>query len=90
MFYVGVTNNIERRMYEHKNNIFKGFSNKYSCKRLLYYEEIGDVYLAIEREKQLKRWHRSWKKNLIRENNPNFFDLSRDWFSTGDPETSSG
>ena len=78
--YIGVTNNIERRMYEHKNKLLGGFSSKYNLNKLVYYENTGDVYSAINREKQLKRWHREWKINLIKENNPNFDDLSANFY----------
>ena len=77
--YIGVTNDIARRMYEHKNKLMGGFSAKYNLCKLVYYEHTEDVYSAINREKQLKRWHREWKINLIKENNPDFNDLSADF-----------
>jgi len=83
-FYVGVTNNLERRIYEHKNGLVDGFSRKYNLKKLVYFEEYNDVRVALEREKQLKRWHREWKLNLIRSMNFEMRDL------VIDPETSSG
>jgi len=67
-------------MYEHKNKLLGGFSSKYNLNKLVYYENTGDVYSAINREKQLKRWHREWKINLIKENNPNFDDLSANFY----------
>ncbi|MDO8495678.1 MAG: GIY-YIG nuclease family protein [bacterium] len=82
-FYIGVTNNLERRLLEHKNKIIKGFSNKYKLVKLVYFEETNNINEAIKREKQLKNWHREWKINLIKSSNPDFNNL---W----DPETSSG
>ncbi|MFC1563767.1 GIY-YIG nuclease family protein [candidate division KSB1 bacterium] len=87
--YIGVTNNLERRVYEHKNELINGFTKKYKLKKLVYYEEYDYINDAIKREKQLKNWHRDWKVNLIRSNNPEFCDFAQDWFET-DPETSSG
>lgn len=86
--YIGVTNNLERRIFEHKNELVDGFSKKYKLNKLVYYEQSNDINSAIQREKQLKNWHRDWKLNLIRETNPTFRDLSIDWGK--DPETSSG
>ncbi len=74
-FYIGVTNNLTKRIYEHKNKLMKGFSNKYNLKKLVYFEETNDINSAIRREKQLKNWHREWKINLIKSKNPNFEDL---------------
>ena len=76
VLYVGVTNNLIRRIYEHKNNRVDGFSKRYKLHKVVYYESCSDVRKAIEREKQLKRWHREWKKNLIRAQNPTWKDLS--------------
>ena len=75
-FYIGVTNNLQRRINEHKNKIIEGFSNKYNLKKLVYLEEISDINVAIRREKQLKNWRREWKINLIKDRNPEFDDLS--------------
>ncbi len=77
--YIGVTSDLQRRIFEHKEHITEGFTNKYNCEKLLYYEEFISICDAIEREKQLKRWHREWKDNLIRSMNPNFVDLSEGW-----------
>jgi len=77
--YIGVTNNLERRMYEHKNKLVKGFSSKYSCNKLLYYEEFDDIGFAITREKQLKNWNRKKKVSLIEKENPGRRDLSEEW-----------
>jgi len=73
--YIGVTNNLLKRTYEHKQKIAKGFTEKYNVNRLVYYEEYTEVKDAIAREKQLKNWHREWKLNLIKEKNPKFEDL---------------
>ena len=78
--YIGVTNNLQKRVWEHKNKIFDGFSKKYNTNKLIYYELTNSIETAINREKQLKRWHREWKINLIKEKNPDFVDLSLDWF----------
>lgn len=77
-FYIGITHNLEQRMWEHKNKIYDGFSAKYNLNRLVYYECFDDVNYAIAREKQLKNWHRQWKLNLIRDMNPDFKDISID------------
>lgn len=78
--YIGVTNDLFRRMYDHKTGLNKGFSKKYKLKKLVYYEEYSDVRDAIAREKQLKNWHREWKYNLIKKDNPSFKDLSWNWY----------
>ncbi len=79
-FYVGVTSDLKKRIYEHKNKLFKGFSAKYNLEKLVYYEISDSIESAIEREKQIKRWHRQWKINLIKEQNPQFNDLSSNWY----------
>lgn len=73
--YVGVTNNITRRIYEHKSKKIAGFTQKYNLKRLVYFEQTNDAYTAISREKQLKKWKRQWKIELINSINPNWDDL---------------
>ena len=78
--YIGVTNNLMRRLYEHKNKLIKGFSEKYNCTKLVYFEETDDVSVAIMREKQLKKWRREKKNKLIEKENPNWDDLSEGWF----------
>ncbi len=73
--YIGVTNNLERRTYEHKNNAMKGFTQKYGVHRLVWYESTNNIESAIQREKQIKKWNRSWKIRLIEETNPQWKDL---------------
>ncbi|MEI6296678.1 MAG: GIY-YIG nuclease family protein [bacterium] len=74
--YIGVTNNLERRISEHKQGLVEGFTKKYACSRLIYYEECGDVNQAITREKQLKNWNRKKKEVLIKTLNPQWNDLA--------------
>ena len=88
VLYIGVSNDLIRRMYEHKNKLVNGFSKRYNLNKLLYFEKTRDIEAAILREKKLKNWHRQWKLNLIKENNPEFKDLSAEWFN-GDSESSS-
>ena len=76
VLYIGVTNDLKRRVYEHKHELAPGFSQKYKTKRLLYFESCSDVLSAIEREKQLKGWRRSKKETVIDKMNPNWDDLS--------------
>lgn len=73
--YIGITNNLERRIYEHKNKISSNFPSRYAVNMLVYAEEYSDVRDAIDREKQLKKWNRQWKLRLIEENNPDWVDL---------------
>lgn len=77
--YIGVTSNLQKRVWEHKNKVVKGFTEKYNVNKLVYYELTDSIESAINREKQLKRWHRQWKINLIKEMNPEFKDLLLDW-----------
>jgi len=76
--YIGVTNNLIKRVYEHKNNLVKGFTQKYQVHLLVYYEITPNITAAITREKQLKHWNRAWKLRLIEENNPDWKDLYND------------
>lgn len=76
--YVGVTNNLVRRVYEHKNDLVEGFTKKYRIHNLVYYEECGDITSAIEREKVLKKWKRKWKTDLIEDKNKEWRDLYQD------------
>ena len=75
VLYVGVTNDIARRAWEHREGIYKGFTQKYKLKQLVYHEEFDDIGEAIAREKQLKLWSRAWKIELIEKENPNWDDL---------------
>jgi putative endonuclease len=68
--YIGITNNLEKRIYEHKNNLVEGFTKKYGVHRLVYYELFNKPDLAIQREKRLKAWKRRWKIELIEKQNP--------------------
>ena len=79
-FYVGVTNNLERRVYEHKHKLIPGFTEKYNITLLIYYEVFGDIREAIAREKQVKDWRRSKKIALIETMNPKWTDLAAEWF----------
>ena len=74
--YIGVTNNLKRRVYEHKTGIVEGFTKKYHVHKLVYFDSTTDVYSAITREKQLKGWKRERKNALIEEKNPLWEDLS--------------
>ena len=77
--YIGVTNDLDRRLYEHKNNLVDGFTKRYSVHYLVYYEFVADVYVALQREKQLKRWTRKWKIELIEKTNPEWLDLAENF-----------
>ena len=76
--YIGVTNNLMKRVYEHKKNLADGFTKKYNVHKLVYYEQTSDIDSAINREKQLKKWNRKWKLKLIEEGNPKWEDLYND------------
>ena len=80
ILYTGMTNDLMRRMYEHKNHSIEGFTKTYRIDRLLYFEETDNVSTAIQKEKEIKGWLRQKKLDLIRTNNPKFEDLSKDWF----------
>ena len=73
--YVGVTGDLSRRIYEHKENLTDGFTKKYNINQLIYIEEFQDITEAIHREKCLKKWNRAWKLRLIEEQNPDWRDL---------------
>lgn len=75
VLYIGVTNDLIRRIEEHKNKEIKGFTEKYNVDRLVHFEETNDIHEALTREKQLKKWNRKWKIELIEEENPNWDDL---------------
>ena len=73
--YIGVTNNLQRRVQEHKSNLIKGFAEKYGVHTLVWYEITNNIESALTREKQLKKWNRKWKLRIIEESNPNWNDL---------------
>ena len=74
--YIGVTSDLMGRLYQHRSAARPGFTGRYSVHRLVHFEDFADMYSAISREKQLKRWHRAWKINLIEEKNPHWKDLA--------------
>lgn len=76
VLYTGVTNNLERRVYEHKNKLLKGFTAKYNINKLVYFDYTGDITSAISREKQIKGWGRQKKNELVESINPEWKDLS--------------
>jgi putative endonuclease len=89
--YTGVTNDLERRLYEHRHGLVEGFTKKYKLKTLVYYETTDDVRSAIAREKRIKGWLRSKKIALIESINPQWGDLSENWdLPTADPSLRSG
>ena len=73
--YIGMTNEIGRRAWEHREGLVAGFTKKYGCKMLVWFEQFGDIELAIRREKQMKEWKRLWKLGVIEEMNPDWDDL---------------
>jgi putative endonuclease len=77
--YVGVTNNLEKRTYEHKHKLIEGFSKRYGCDKLVYYEHYTNINTVIAREKQLKKWSRKKKEQLIKKQNPHWDDLSEEF-----------
>ncbi|MBE7551024.1 MAG: GIY-YIG nuclease family protein [Anaerolineales bacterium] len=79
VIYVGVTNNLERRLYEHKHKLVQGFTAKYNVNKLVYFEETPDVNAALYREKEIKKWRREKKNNLVTSMNPEWQDLSEGW-----------
>lgn len=79
VMYIGVTNDLERRMQEHKSHLIEGFTRDYRVDKLVYYEETTDVTAAIAREKQLKGWRRARKNELVESSNPQWRDLTADW-----------
>jgi len=79
VMYVGVTNNLKRRIYEHKNKLVKGFTEKYNVSKLVYFEETNDINSAIAREKDIKKWRREKKNRLVVQMNPDWDDLSLKW-----------
>lgn len=81
VLYIGVTNNLWRRVLEHKAGLGSVFTKRYNISDLMYFEELNTIEDAIVREKQFKNWHRSWKLNLIKESNPSFEDLASSWYT---------
>ena len=77
--YIGVTSNLEKRLYEHKYKLIEGFTKKYNVNKLVYFEECNNIQSSIVREKQLKKWNRKWKIELIEKMNPDWRDLSEEW-----------
>ena len=73
--YIGVTNDLVRRVWEHREGLVPGFTKKYAVKMLVYFEEFTEISSAIQRETSLKRWNRKWKLDLIEKGNPDWFDL---------------
>jgi len=73
--YIGITSNLIKRAWEHKNNLVEGFTKKYKVHRLVYFEQTENVQSALIKKKQLKKWRRKWKIELIEKNNPNWNDL---------------
>lgn len=80
VLYIGSSSNIRQRMFDHKNRTSDGFSKKYNCCDLLYCEFFPDIADAVKRERQMKEWKREWKLNLVKNDNPDLLDLSKDWF----------
>jgi putative endonuclease len=78
--YIGMTNDLQRRLYEHKNKCIAGFTEKYNLNKLVYFGSGGDVIAVIEREKQLKKWRREKKNKLVEATNPTWRDLSLELF----------
>ncbi len=79
VMYVGVTNNLERRIYEHKQKLIDGFTKKYNLNKLVYFEKTNNVLVAIEREKEIKKWRREKKNALVLKDNSQWKDLSESW-----------
>ena len=86
VLYTGVTNDLERRVYEHKNKLVDGFTKRYNITQLVYFESTNDVTAAITREKQIKGLLRSKKVDLIKTTNPRLEDLSQNWFDSDNKE----
>lgn len=88
VLYTGMTSDIEKRIFEHKNKLHRGFTQKYNLNHLVYFEEFSDPVNAIQREKQIKNWSREKKNKLVEAINPNWNDLSLAWYD--DPSASLG
>jgi putative endonuclease len=81
--YIGMTGDLDKRVFEHKHKLFEGFSAKYNCNRLVWFERYAHASGAIAREKQLKRWTRAKKLALIKKGNPTLVDLGEAWYTPG-------
>jgi putative endonuclease len=81
--YLGVTSDLRARISQHKHGLIEGFSKQYGCKRLVWYEAFDLMTNAIRREKAMKHWSRAWKLNMIEQNNPDWRDLSDDFWDSG-------
>jgi len=79
VMYIGMTNDLERRLYEHKNKLVDSFTKKYNINKLVYYEHTTNVHAALAREKEIKKWRREKKDNLVISMNPEWKDLSLEW-----------
>ena len=79
VIYVGMTNDLQRRIYEHKNKSVRGFTSRYNVNKLVYFEHTTDVLQAIAREKEIKKWRREKKNRLVESMNPEWKDLSAEW-----------
>ena len=88
--YTGTTNDLKRRVFEHKSQLVPGFTAKYKLDKLVYFEETGDVYQAISRERQIKGRTREKKLALIEQANPGWEDLAESWYGKPDPSLRSG
>lgn len=82
--YIGVTGNLIKRSWEHKNKATDGFTKKYNVSRLVYYEITNDINAALLREKQLKKWNRKWKIELVEKENPDWVDLAKEYENSKD------
>jgi len=80
VIYIGVTSNLQKRIYEHKHKLISGFTAQYNLTNLVYFEQFGEIGLAIEREKKIKKWRREKKNRLIKSMNPEWQDLSEGWY----------
>ncbi|ALO34525.1 hypothetical protein CMT41_07210 [Colwellia sp. MT41] len=76
--YIGVTSDLVKRIWQHRNHVISGFTDLHEVNRLVYFEQLDDMYAALTREKQLKTWHRAWKISLIEKTNPSWQDLYDD------------
>ena len=90
VLYTGVTNSLERRIWQHKNGAIPGFTKKYNCHYLVHYEVFDRIEQAIEREKQIKGWTRAKKNALVETSNPEWHDLAAEWYADGPPANEGG